>query len=475
MNHIVLKQFLEISKIPRGSGNEKSVSDFVADFGRKRGADVAQDEWHNLIIKKAASAGYESKPPIILQAHLDMVCEKNADTQHDFLNDPIDIYVDGDFIKARGTTLGADNGIGVALCMAFLDGEFKHPPLEIVLTSEEETGMSGAENLDISLLSGKRMINLDSSDETTFTMGCAAGTTSEFIIPLEWASHEGTSYEISVKGLKGGHSGGDIEKERANALRILAFILDELEKNADVSIAEISGGMKVNAIPREAVASIYIPESMTTEAERIIENCKENFSNQFRVSDSGLKINFTKKKAKKFLTKNCTRKIISALLLIPNGAISMSLEIENLPNASCNIGVAETTNEHIKISSMPRGAAEYYTRQIEAQISTLALHLGANVNFVQRSPAWPYNPDSRLLKSAIETYLRSYKTEPIATAVHGGLECGIFIAKFLEKGTLLDIISFGPNSYDYHTPDEKLSISSVERVWEFLKNLLEEL
>ncbi|MDR0272287.1 MAG: aminoacyl-histidine dipeptidase [Clostridiales bacterium] len=477
---MVLKHFYEISKIPRGSGNEKAVSDYIAEFARARGAKVVRDDWNNLIITKPASAGCADKPPVILQAHMDMVCEKNAGTQHDFLRDALQLYEDGDFIKARGTTLGADNGIGVAFCMALLEEKCVHPPLEIVLTTDEETGMSGAQNLDVSQLKGTRMLNLDSSDETTFTMGCAAGTTAEFLIPADWANNsEMCTCEISVRGLKGGHSGGDIEKERGNALRILAFLLNALNKKIGINIAEISGGMKINAIPREASATIVFAKPNAEKISQVIKTERENFLNQFKISDAGLTIDSVIASSTRhdglleFLTHDCTQKIISALLLIPTGMISRSFEIDGLVNASCNIGVAETTRGHVKISAMPRGAAEYFTRQIEAQISAVAALVGAEVNFIRRSPAWQYNPDSELMKTAAAAYKKFYNREAVTTAVHGGLECGIFLAKFAERGIALDIVSFGPNAYDYHTPDEKLSISSTNRAWEFLKALME--
>lgn len=470
----VFAHFLKISEIPRGSGNEKAVSDFIAAFARECGADVSQDAWDNLIIKKAASAGFESRAPVILQAHMDMVCEKNAGTTHDFTRDALDLYVDGDFLRARGTTLGADNGIGVAFCMAFLDGDYAHPPLEILLTTDEETGMSGAENLDISGLCGTRMINLDSSDETTFTMGCAAGTNTDFLIPAEWtASADFAACEIRVTGLKGGHSGGDIEKERGNALRILGLSLSALSDAAEIHIAEISGGMKVNAIPREAAATVVFPRADESKICAALEVCKKNFAEQFRASDAGLKIERAEKNApQRVLTRDCTQKVIAALLLIPNGALSMSLEIAGLPVASNNIGVAETTEAHVKLSAMPRGAARFYTEQIEAQINALAVRLSAKVIFNQRSPAWPYNPESALLNAAQEVYRKIFGKAAAATAVHGGLECGIFSEKFAARGTQLDIISFGPNAHDYHTPDEHLSISSTARVWGFLVELL---
>ncbi|MCL2224336.1 MAG: beta-Ala-His dipeptidase [Defluviitaleaceae bacterium] len=475
---VVFSNFYEISKIPRGSGNEKAVSDYVAEFARQNRAEVAQDDWNNLIIKKSA-AGFEGKEPIILQAHLDMVCEKNADTQHDFTRDPLDLYVDGDYLQARGTTLGADNGIGVAMCMALIAGKFEHPPLEIILTTEEETGMSGAENLDISGLKGTRMLNLDSSDDTTFTMGCAAGTTAEITIPIT-RNHAEISApvccKISVKGLKGGHSGGDINQERGNALRILGFLLDAAYTGGDVFLSEISGGMKVNAIPREATATIIFPSSDKEAVTKNLNELAANFSEQFRATDSGLKIAHDISDCQtqniSVLTKENTRKVISALLLIPTGVISESREIDGLVNASCNIGVAETAADYVKISAMPRGAASFYTRQIEAQISALAEYLGAELNFLQRSPAWPYNPNSALLKTAQQAYKSLFSREALATAVHGGLECGIFSAKFAEKNISLDIISFGPNAHDYHTPGERLSISSTARAWEFLLKLL---
>lgn len=483
----VFSNFFAISEIPRGSGNEKAVSDFIAAFARERGADVLQDKSNNLIIKKPASAGLADKPPVILQAHLDMVCEKNTGTAHDFLRDAIDFYVDGDYVKARGTTLGADNGIGVAMCMALIAGDYAHPPLEILLTTEEETGMDGALNLDISHLRGTRMINLDSSDDTRFTMGCAAGTTVEFILPAKWENVAGlaggdyTVCKISVSGLVGGHSGGDINKERGNALRILGFLLEKAARETgELYIAEISGGMKVNAIPREASATVIFPASAKEKFEAI-KTCRINMKEQFRVSDAGLKIDwaFPEKPASEacpeVLSRETTQKVISALLLIPNGAVSLSLEIDGLVNASCNIGVAETTREYVKLSAMTRGAARFYNSQTETQISLLAATLGAKANHIQRSPAWPYNPESALLAIAQQTYRALFNSEAKPTAVHGGLECGIFSEKFAEKGISLDIISLGPNAHDYHTPDERVSISSTGRMWGFLKELLKQI
>jgi len=467
----VLKHFEAISQIPRGSGNEKAVSDYIATFATNCGCKAVQDKLHNLIIFKDANGSGEGKPPIILQAHLDMVCEKNADTVHDFLTDPINLYVDGDYIKAHGTTLGADNGLGVALCMALLEAtDIPHPPLEIVLTTEEETGMDGAENLDFSLFTGKQMVNLDNSNDTCFIMGCAAGTTVEYTIPADWeaVAANTAALDINVSGLTGGHSGGDISRERGNALRITGQILAALSAEMDVRIASVSGGMKVNAIPREATATITIPKTDTDKAKNILETCQVNLATQYRATDSGLQISWETGSVGKVLPAGVGQNVVASLNLMPNGVIARSMEIERLVNSSCNLGVVETTHECVKISAMPRGAARFYNQATETQISQLAQLTGAQVVFMMRSPAWPYNPDSELLKIAQECYKPVFGQEAKVTAIHAGLECGIF----MEKIPGLDIISFGPTNHDLHTPDERLSISSTEKSWEFLKKLL---
>ena len=465
----VFKHFEAISQIPRGSGNEKAVSDFIAEFARKLSCEVVQDSLYNLIIKKPASPGYEGKEPVILQAHLDMVCEKNTDTVHDFLRDPIKLYVDGDFVKARGTTLGADNGLGVALCMALLQSGTNHPPLEILLTTDEEAGMGGAENLDVSTLKGRRMINLDSSEDDQFTMGCAAGITIGYDLPVKWEAPPAgmnSTCKISVKGLRGGHSGQDITKERGNSLKILGQILSML--GDDVRIVEVSGGMKVNAIPREAQAIVLIDDE--SKIQNAIDNA--NLHAQFRVSDPELRVEFVVDGAvDKVMTLECSRNVISSLLLIPCGVLVRSVEIEGLPNSSCNLGVVETTDSHVKILAMGRGSAEFYNEQVKAKAVALAKYIGAEISYSQRSAAWPYDPASKLLKTAIEAYTPVFNREPMVTAIHAGLECGLFT----EKIPGLDIISMGPTVHDLHTPDERMSISSTILFWEFLKALLKAL
>lgn len=465
----VFKHFEAISHIPRGSYNEKAVSDYIAKFAEDVGCKTIQDDWNNLVIFKPGTAGYEDKPAIILQAHLDMVCEKNADTVHDFLTDPLDLYVDGDFIKAHGTTLGADNGLGVAYCMALLEStSIQHPPLEIVLTIEEETGMAGAINLDASMLSGKRMINFDNSREKEFILGCASGSVMEYLLPGDWdaVTPDNIVYSISVKGLTGGHSGGDIHRERGNALRIMGNILAEI--SGSLRIANISGGMMVNAIPREAIATIVLPKDEADKALSVLENCCANLADEYRATDGELVVSWVQDSVGKALTANCSRKLVASLTLLPFGVQQMSMEMEGLVNASCNIGVIETLHEGVKISLMARAASRPHTLRMETQIYNLAALSDAQVKVLRRTPPWPYNPQSELLKTAIECYKPIFDRDVELKAIHGGLECGAF----LEKIPGLDIIAVGPTIIDLHTPQERLSISSTEKMWDFVQALL---
>jgi len=470
----VFGYFYELNQIPRGSSKEKAVSDYVANFARKLNLKVNQDKYHNLIISKPATPGFEKKEPIMLQAHLDMVCEKNADTVHDFEKDPINMYIDGDLLKAQGTTLGADNGIGVAYCMALLSECNAHPPLEIVLTAEEESGMGGAENLDMSGVKARRMLNLDSSDEKMFIMGCAAGTMIDYRLPVkrETAAAGSVALNISVKGLTGGHSGADIHRERGNALCILGHLLGAVNERTDTNVVSVSGGMKVNAIPREASAVVVVQGEALADANAALASCRDDLLEKFKATDAGLSLTWENGKADaNVMSRTCTDNLVASLLLMPAGVIAMSMELPGLVNSSNNLGFVETHQEYIKIGAMARGGHKLYTRQTETQVAALARVTGAEANFTGRSPAWPYDPNSALHKQAVEAYKDVFGVEPKTNAIHAGLECGIFA----EKIQGLDIIAFGPDIHDLHTPDERVSISSVKRVWEFLLKLMETL
>ncbi|MCL2362155.1 MAG: aminoacyl-histidine dipeptidase [Defluviitaleaceae bacterium] len=467
----VFHHFAAISKIPRGSGNEEAVSDFIAKFAEKLGLDYVQDSSHNLIIYKDGTPGYEDSPPVILQGHLDMVCEKNADTVHDFLKDPIKLYVDGDYLKADGTTLGADNGIAVAYCMALLEAkDIPHPPLEVVLTSDEEAGMTGAMNLNVNMLKGRRMVNMDSGSVGCFTAGSAAASTAEYEFFVKWeAPRENTeAYTLTVKGLQGGHSGGDINKGRGNAICILGIVLNAIERAIDnVRISNLAGGMKVNAIPREAQATIVISPSDKEILTKAVDICTTTLKTFFRVADPGLKVALEPAEMPEKVIAN-DEKLSYSMLLFPYGMLAMSIDIDDLVASSCNIGVIETFESDVRVSCMARGATKEYLSDVEDKIIALACLAGADIQFGHSSPAWDFNPDSEILKQFASYYKEQVGEEPKVIAMHGGLECGIFA----EKLPGLDIVAIGPNMYDLHTPQERLSISSTAVIWKFLCGVL---
>ena len=477
----VFKHFEAISQIPRGSGNEKAVSDYVKNFANNLNLKTVQDELFNLIIFKNGTTGYENKEPIILQAHLDMVCEKNAGTEHDFLKDPIQLIVEGDLIKANGTTLGADNGIGVAFCMALLEADdLQHPPLEIILTSQEETGMDGAFGLDYDLIKGRRMINLDSGDDKVFTLGCAAGASAIFYIDADSQKDKRTdvvSYTINISGLKGGHSGSDIHLERGNSIRIMGYLLHEIMQDFNIGISHISGGMKMNAIPREATATITFDKSDESKIIKVIEDYKNIEKNLYKIADPDLEITYTPcKNPINIFSIHATDALINNLILLPSGVQSMSLELSGLVNASNNIGVIETLKDEdegeiVKITSMLRGSCEYRINEMIVQIGCIATLTDSGLEVIERSPAWVYNPNSALLETAKKCYNDLFGEEPKLQATHGGLECGIFGNKLPD----IEIIAYGATCNELHTPNEYLSISSTEKVWNFLKLLLKEL
>ena len=469
---LALNHFYEITKIPHGSGNEKAVSDYVNNFAKSLGLKTIQDDRHNLIVFKDAAPGCENSPTIILQAHLDMVCEKNSDTVHDFTKDPLDIFIEGDFLKARGTTLGADNGIAVSLYMALMEECKAHPPLEFVFTTEEETGMNGAMELDASPLTGKYMINLDADSDAGFVMGCAAATMIKYSLPVSYVKpcEDFVQVKISVSGLTGGHSGMDINKNRAHAIKLIGIILAELEPQVSLSIKSLQGGMKVNAIPREVFLKAAIPKKEIAKATRAVEKLQNQFSSDFRLTDPKLQVTIEEinGEAYEVLDDLSKQRLISTLQLFPNGVLAMSSELASLVTSSCNLGVAETTKDKIVFSAMPRGATRYHNERVENAVLSLGKLTDAETVIIERSPAWPYNPFSELLELSKKSYMKVFEAEPTVSAVHAGLECGIFA----EKIPGLDIISFGPVTLDLHTPDERVSISSVGKVWKFLLELL---
>lgn len=472
----VFSFFEDISSIPRCSGNEKAISDNIYRFAVDRDLSAVQDEHFNLVIKKAGYSGYENAPPIAIQGHIDMVCDKNRDTVHDFSKDPLQLYIDGDFIKAKGTTLGADNGIAVAYAMALLDSDnIPHPPLEIILTADEEDGMGGAGTLLPELITAKTLINIDSEEEGVFLTGCAGGI--KCLIEIEdelfAAPDDYSPVSVRVSGLQGGHSGMDIDKELGNSNKIIGRVLYTVSRKFDIFLRDISGGLKDNAIPRESEAIVYVKNNELDDFVNEIGDLEKTIKHEFIFSDAGLKISAerTVLTDRRVFSEEMSGKIISALILIPNGPLNMSAAIQGLVETSNNLGIVRTDFGRIFFTNAVRSSVVSRKYNVVGQLNSLAELLGGRFSVYNEYPAWEYNPDSKIRELFVETYREMYSKEPVVTAIHAGLECGIFAEKM--KG--IDLISFGPNIYGAHTPDEKLSISSVRNVWEFLLNVLKKL
>ncbi|RKD31568.1 aminoacyl-histidine dipeptidase [Thermohalobacter berrensis] len=472
----VFQYFEEISKIPRGSGNEKEISNYLVDFAKKHDLEVIQDEALNIIIKKPGTKGYENAPTVIIQGHMDMVCEKEKDIQHDFEKDPIKLKVDGDFVSASGTTLGADNGIAVAYCMAILaSDDIQHPPLEVLITTEEETGMGGASKLNPEYLSGRILINIDSEEEGTLLVSCAGGIRVKIKLPIKWqeVNDNFDTYNIKIKGLKGGHSGMEIDKGRGSANKLIGRILDDLNSEIEYSLVDINGGAKMNAIPREAEATILVSPEDKMKLEDKIEYWNNTFKNELKSSDPDIMIKLEKsnKKVDKVFSNDTVDKVISLLALIPNGVQTMSQEIEGLVQSSTNLGVITTTEDEVSFDSAVRSSVRSLKEEIVRRMELAAKVVGANIVKQGDYPAWEYREDSYIRDIFVKVYEKLYNKKPEVTAIHAGLECGLLGEKIKD----VDMISFGPNMYDVHTPNEHLSISSTKRTWEYLLEVLKEI
>ena len=469
---LVFKYFEEISKIPRGSKNERQISDYLFKFAKDLGLEVIQDKGLNIIIKKPASKGYEDAPTVILQGHMDMVCEKNKDTVHDFEKDPIKLVVKGDDIYADGTTLGADDGIAVAYAMAILaDDTIEHPAIEVLLTTDEETGMSGAMALEKESVSGKIILNMDSEEEGYLLVSCAGGLRAQSSINLEKEAINGdTLINISIKGLKGGHSGSEINKGRGNSNKLLGRALQELMNKVSYNLVTIEGGSKDNAIPREADATIAVNSSDKETVIKFIDELDSVYKKELATKDKDLTIKAVevKDEVKEKLTSNCTKRIVNLIDVYPNGISTMSGDIEGLVESSTNLGIVVTTDTRVELHSSVRSSIESLKWEIVDRIRVLTELVNGELETSAAYPGWEYKKESKIRDLCVKTYEDMYKKEPIVYAIHAGVECGLFEEKLGE----LDMISFGPDIRDAHTPDEHLSISSAERVWEYLLEVL---
>lgn len=475
----VFHYFAEISKIPRASKKEKEISDWLVKFAKERKLKVIQDEHYNVIIKKKATEGYEDFSPLILQGHMDMVWEKNKDTEFDFSTQGIELVIDGDFLKANGTTLGADNGIAIAYALAILDSDdIKHPALEVVITTDEEDGMSGVVNLDFDEFDGKTLINLDTEEYGEVYVSSAGGTRTEtkFIFETKKIGNGYTPISIEVKGLSGGHSGAEIHKNLGNSIKILSEVLYHLSKRYEMSLMHIDGGGKVNAIPREAVAEIAVKldGDSIEELKKLAGLAFENILKDFKVSDKSPILAIEKIEEKNLgISLGDTLNIINFLHEVPNGVLEMSKHIEGLVETSINIGFISTEivdgNVKIRIKSLARSMANNPLNKLVEEVTDLTRKHDANIKIAASNPSWEYKEDSKIRELIAKSFKEITGNEPVIKAIHAGLECGVFTQNI--KGA--DVVSIGPNIYGAHTPEERMDIKSVGETSEWILKILE--
>lgn len=469
----VLGYFEEICKIPHGSGNMEKISQFCVDFAKEHRLEYIQDDMKNVIIIKEATPGYENVEPLILQGHLDMVCEKRQDKEKDFLTEGLDLCTDGEIIWADGTTLGGDDGIAVAYGLALLAAEdLQHPRLEVIFTVDEETGLYGAEAIDLSMLKGKKLINIDSEEEGIFTVGCAGGLTLGCNIPMFTGKINGEVYELKVTGLLGGHSGAEINRGRANANVVLGRVLLALNKEIGLDIIKMEGGSKDNAIPRFSTAEILISAENAKKMEAIVKAEEAALKNELHASDAGITLELTGKGAAAAEVLDATSKItvLHTLNNIPNGIQAYSMDIEGLVETSLNMGIMSMDGQEFKMSFAVRSSVESAKYYLTERVSLFVDMVGGTTEIKGDYPGWAYRPESDLRDTFVRVYERMYGKKPVVEAIHAGLECGLFTKK-IES---LDSISVGPNMHNVHTCEETLEVASVKRTWDFLCQVIAE-
>ncbi len=470
--NIVWHYFNEICRIPHPSKKEQKLIEYLADFGNTHHLETIVDATGNVLIRKKATLGMEKKPSVVLQSHIDMVTEKNNDSIFDFDKDPIIPYVDGDWVKAQGTTLGADNGIGVAAQLALLASEdIPHGDIECLFTVEEETGLTGAKNFQAGILQSKILINLDSEEDGYFCIGCAGGidTVATFHYETQQAPPNLFFFNVKVSGLQGGHSGIEINQGRGNAVKILARYLWTMNKQFPVYLQSIEGGNLHNAIPREASAIAAVPYEKKEEV-RILLNLFIHDVEDELPSEKKFHIDLdSENRVEKVIDKTYSDRLLNALYACPHGVIKNSFEITELPEVSTNLAsVKMKEGNTIVVATSQRSSVESEKHDIKNQIEALFLLAGAEVTHGDGYPGWKPNIHSNITKIVIDSYLRLFHKQPVIEAIHAGLECGLF----LEKYPNLDMISIGPTISGNHSPDEKVHIHSVEKFWKHLRDVL---
>ncbi len=469
----VFYYFEEICRIPHGSGNIDSISDYLKDFATKRGLFCIQDKVKNIIIIKEATVGYEQEEPVIIQGHMDMVAVKKPDCDIDMKNEGLRLAIDGDKIYAKGTSLGGDDGIAVAYALALLDSkDIPHPRLEVVITVDEEVGMDGAMAIDLSMLKGKRFLNIDSEEEGKFWASCAGGARVCCSLPLAKENTSGSEYCIKIKGLLGGHSGAEIHKERANSNCLMGRLLWELAQVCDLSLVNVQGGLADNAISRETESIVRVDDKESTIFKKTIKLVESRIKKEYAVKDPDIQIEavlMTEEGVGPAIRGDMLKRAAALICAMPYGVQSMSADIEGLVETSLNLGVLSMDKELELVYSV-RSSLEGAKHDLIEKLKAIMFMAGGNAEVSGEYPGWAYRQDSPLRDKMVRVYERMYGKKPEIAAIHAGLECGIISAKIDN----LDCISLGPDMKDIHTTEETLSISSTKRVWEFLLELLKE-
>ena len=483
----VWKYFEKICKIPHGSSNTKMISDYCVEFAKEHNLRYIQDKSNNVIIFKDGTTGYENSQPVIIQGHLDMVCEKENDCLIDMEKEGLELIVDGDMLKAVKTTLGGDDGIAIAYALAILDStDIPHPPIEAVFTVDEEIGMLGAADIDCSELKGNIMLNLDSEDEGHLLVSCAGGATATCHVPVRYETVNDVNInkvmKLIVTGLNGGHSGVEIDKERANANRIMGRVLDSINVKYGCRIISVAGGLKDNAIPRECVAEIVIADKDFDKIDSLVAEYNDILKNEYKNTDKDIAVLFNSNKDSdnsgngnniEVMDTDSTNKVIVALVNLPGGIQRMSTDIKGLVQTSLNMGILKTMkdNSEVSMSFSVRSSIGSEKQELIDRMDCLMRVLGGSVTCVGEYPAWEYKKDSTLRNLMIDIYKEQYGEEPIVEAIHAGVECGLFAGKIKD----LDCVSFGPDILDIHTTSERMSISSVDRTWKYILEILKRL
>lgn len=462
----VFEFFEEISKIPRGSGNTTAIADYLVEFAQKRALDFTRDSADNVIIKKKATAGYEQKPTVIIQGHTDMVLASDENANIDLQKDGLKLYIDGDFLKAEGTTLGADDGIAVAYALAILDSDtIPHPAVEAVFTSDEETGLIGATAIDAAKIDGRILLNIDSDAEGVFTAGCAGGLRTDTVASYSTRVAPGYLYIVEISNLRGGHSGIEIGNARVNAIKYLCKSISDIE---GIRLMTIEGGNADNAIPREAQASFVAAKKITSRGMEELCNKMKDELRALGENDANVTVARTFQIGARVISREDTNSVLTLINEMPSGVLAMSADIDGLVETSQNLGTLKLEGGEFHMAVSVRSSKDADKRSATDNIHALAKKHGAEVSERGEYPAWEYRRDSHLRDTVCNVYEKMYNKSPRVDIIHAGLECGIF-SKKLDG---LDAISFGPDNYDIHTPSERLSISSTVRVWEFILEVL---